>query len=104
MQWFDSDQMIREIAMENRQNDEDAQEPEESDEAWKARQNSRKLARAPSSEECYRVDINNELRGRCARLNHVWLPGQRVRGIMFTARIFMPPERTKMKTVGPRQQ
>ena len=39
MQWFDSDQMIREIAMENRQNDEDAQEPEESDEAWKARQN-----------------------------------------------------------------
>ena len=24
MQWFDSDQMIREIAMENRQNDEDA--------------------------------------------------------------------------------
>ena len=30
MQWFDSDQMIREIAMENPQNDEDAyEEPEE---------------------------------------------------------------------------
>uniref|UniRef100_A0A0A9BUG7 Uncharacterized protein n=1 Tax=Arundo donax TaxID=35708 RepID=A0A0A9BUG7_ARUDO len=26
--------------------------------------------------ECYHVDVNDELRARCARLKHVWLPRQ----------------------------
>ncbi|KAL6658891.1 hypothetical protein ACP70R_002931 [Stipagrostis hirtigluma subsp. patula] len=52
MQWFDSDQIMREMERESRQHDEDDdEEPEESDEAWEARQNKDAFAIAESLTE-----------------------------------------------------